>query len=78
MRLIDADELKYCHITKAIISPMGCAMTKIVNLDDIPTAFDKEEVIRQIRKEGINVLNDSDGYMIDRAVEIVKGGGLNG
>lgn len=48
MRLIDADKLKYCHITKAVMSPTGFAMLKIINIDDISTAFDLESVIAEL------------------------------
>ena len=48
MRLINADELNFCNIVKAVISPMGCAMLKRINNDDIPTAYDVDKVIQQL------------------------------
>lgn len=56
MRLIDADKLKYCHITKAVMSPTGFAMLKIINIDDISTAFDSESVIAELEKKTIDEL----------------------
>lgn len=51
MRLIDADELKYCHTVKAVMSPMGSAILKEVKINEIPTAFDLESVIEQLEKK---------------------------
>lgn len=51
MRLIDADELKYCHVTKAVISPIGFAMTKVISLDNIPTAYDADKVYKKLHQE---------------------------
>lgn len=73
MRLIDADELKYCHITKAVISPMGVAMTKIINLDNIPTAYDVEEVNDRLEDYLFEKYCVEGDTKID---EILKSGGI--
>lgn len=74
MRLIDADELKYCHITKAVISPMGCAMTKIINLDNIPTAYDVDEVGERLEDYLFEKYCIEGDAKID---EILKSGGID-
>lgn len=92
MKLIDADELKYCHITKAVISPMGCAMTKIINSENIPTAYDADKVKEKLQtelsladkekercaRENPLQFDESKGYArgIAAALEIVKSGFL--
>lgn len=92
MKLIDADELKYCHITKAVISPMGCAMTKIINSENIPTAYDVDKIEERLQtelsladkekeccaRENPLQFDEAKGYAhgISVALEIVKSGFL--
>lgn len=44
-----------------------------VILEEVKTAFDKEKVIDQLKEEGC-IIDDESG---NRAVEIIKKGGLN-
>lgn len=67
MRLIDADKLKYCHIVKAVMSPMRSAMLKEIKIDEIPTAFDFESVIEQLKELKTYKLD-----MADTMLELMK------
>lgn len=83
-KLIDADEL---------ISILGFENTQeerdenvgeiitFEEVDRIPTAYDPDKVVEQLeelRKECEDPLQDYDpNYFIDKAIEIVKGGGRN-
>lgn len=64
MRLIDADELIKDRVEN---DPVRIAA------ECAPTAFDKEEVIDQLKEEGC-IIDDEAG---NRAVEIIEKGGLN-
>ena len=77
-RLIDANELK-----KAIISQivLGGTMAKAVDrylhlVDSQPTAFDVDKVVEQLEEDKKHTF---DGCINKRkAIEIVKGGGVDG
>lgn len=77
MRLIDADKFK----GKVIASHTGSGVIKLVAIDDVPTAYDTDKVVEQLeelRKECEDPLQDYDpNYFINKAIEIVKGGGIN-
>ena len=51
-------------------------------INNMPTAYDVDKVVEQLeelRKECEDPLQDYDpNYFIDKAIEIVKGGGVNG
>ena len=79
MRLIDADQFK----GKVIASHTGCGVIKLIAINDVPTAYDPDKVVEQLEKEK-NPLYREDGSLmgeravigIDKAIEIVKGGGV--
>lgn len=76
MRLIDADTLKGCKIIQPYKGEMkDQAFVRIFEIDDIPTAFDRNKVVQQLEDylfEKYCVEGDSE---IER---IVKGGGVDG
>lgn len=76
MRLIDADTLKGCKIIQPYNGKMeDQAFVRIFEIDDIPTAFDRNKVVQQLEDylfEKYCVEGDSE---IER---IVKGGGVDG
>lgn len=78
MRLIDADKFN----GKVIASHTGSGVIKLVAIDDVPTAYDPDKVVEQLeelRKECEDPLQEYDpNYFIDKAIEIVKGGGIDG
>ena len=78
MRLIDADEFK----GKVIASHTGSGVIKLIAIYEVLTAYDVDKVVEQLeelRKECEDPLQDYDpNYFIDKAIEIVKGGGVNG
>ena len=51
-------------------------------IEDAPTAYDVDQVVgklEELRKECEDQLQDYDpNYFIDKAIKIVKGGGVNG
>lgn len=81
-RLIDADKCKCGRIIEAILSEHNFPIIKEMNVSDIPTAYDPDKVVEQLeelRKECEDPLQDYDpNYFIDKAIEIVKGGGADG
>lgn len=94
MRLIDADEFQKQIAGMAILNnyPPNKANALCELVDNQPTAFDVEEVVRELRDLKMHyyltIANTGDAdkdcaYLnpanaIDRAIEIVKGGGRNG
>ena len=77
MRLIDADKFK----GKVIASHCYSGVNKLINVDDVPTAYDVDRVVEQLETEDskieIQYENNyekgiSDG--IGKAIEIVKAG----
>lgn len=88
MRLIDADLLKKnCKCTGEIEDYFKCVslseLAKVI--DNQPTAFDVDKVISELKRdkfvESECILSDvHQGYNagLSRAVEIVKGGGVDG
>ena len=79
-RLIDADKFK----GKVIASHTGSGVIKLIAIDEVPTAYDPDKVVEQLEKEK-NPIYRSDGSLmaartcitIDKAIEIVKGGGVD-
>lgn len=78
MRLIDADKFN----GKVIASHTGSGVIKLVAIDDVPTAYDPDKVVEQLeelRKECEDPLEEyGPNYFINKAIEIVKGGGIDG
>lgn len=93
-RLIDADEFQKQIVGMAILNnyPPNKANVLCKLVDSQPTAFDVEEVVRELRdlkmRYYLTIANTGDAdkdcaYLnaanaIDRAIEIVKRGGING
>lgn len=85
MRLIDADKLK-----KIIHSAYSDDLEILDKIDEQPTAFDVDEVVEQLKqlkmRYFLTIANTGDAdkdcaykniaNTIDRAVEIIKGGGV--
>ena len=86
MGLIDADTLK--KDLKSVTLSNGTLVntnTVLLLLDKYPTAFDVDKVVEQLEKDKFidceTILSDAhQGYNagLSRAIEIVKGGGVNG
>ena len=79
-RLIDADAFE-----KSVMFGDAEDMQDVIyTLRDFPTAFDPDQVVEQLEKEK-NPIYRSDGSLmaartcitIDKAIEIVKGGGMD-
>lgn len=93
MRLIDADEL-YEDLANNLSSIMwdvsdGEAIDTYVTIDDIihdtfnaqPTAYDPDKVVEQLNDKFRVVRTDEDlewNRAMDKAITIVKGGGVDG
>jgi hypothetical protein len=85
MGLIDANALKeYCmRASKSDDDFRRVSLATLASVIDVqPTAYDPDKVVEQLdelRKECKDLLRDYDpNYFIDKAIEIVKGGGVNG
>ena len=87
MRLIDADKFKQ-QVVGMVISmhyPANKANAWCELIDAQPTAYDVDSVVEQLEKEK-NPLYREDGSLmgertvirIDKAIESVKGGGVDG
>lgn len=79
MRLIDADNYK----GKIIASHCYSGVNKLINVDDVPTAYDVDKVVEQLKTDSLAKLygsGNSDNYLIPvkRAIEIVRAGGIDG
>ena len=81
MRLIDADALKK-DLKSVTLSNGTLVNTNAVLylLEEYPNAYDPDKVVEQLeelRKECEDPLQEYDpNYFIDKAIEIVKGGGV--
>lgn len=79
MRLIDADKLKDTLLKYNYTTARNQIFRYI---DEQPTAYDPDKVVEQMKKDSAVKLygsNNSNNYLIpiEKAVEIVKGGGVN-
>lgn len=67
MRLIDADKFK----GKVIASHCYSGVNKLINVDDVPTAYDVDKVAKQLEElkavRNLDKTNFSDGY--NRAID---------
>lgn len=87
-RLIDADKFK----GKVIASHTGSGVIKLIAIDEVPTAYDTDKVVEQLEEvekimaSPVNQdcfgeeckASDCTVCLISRAIEIVKGGGVDG
>lgn len=87
-RLIDADKFK----GKVIASHTGSGVIKLIAIDEVPTAYDPEKVVKQLEElrslvpvnrvldDIVNEKPKELGMLIAyrKAIEIVKGGGVDG
>lgn len=78
-RLIEADKFN----GKVIASHTGSGVIKLVAIDDVPTAYDPDKVVKQLEAVSYERYgNDGMGgelvVNLDDAVEIMKGGGVDG
>lgn len=77
MRLIDVDELRWAIRNNA---PKSVPIWVYQTIDNAPTAYDPDKVVEQLeelRKECEDPLQDyNPNYFIDKAIQIVKGGGV--
>ena len=74
MRLIDADNYK----GKVIASRCYSGVNKLINVDDVPTAYDVDKVVEQLKETKAYMQYENmnaDVKWIDKAIEIVKAGG---
>lgn len=77
-RLIDADVIKWDKCEDADGNPVYVLDKR--DIDAQPTAYDPDKIVEkleELRKECEDPLQDYDpNYFIDKAIEIVKGGGV--
>lgn len=86
MRLIDADKLK-----EVIHSSYSDDLEILEKIDQHPTAFDADKVVEQLKDlkamywflantgdKKLDVAYENVGNALDEAIEIVKGGGVDG
>lgn len=87
MRLIDADKLKKDILLQNILGePIQNIIDRYIHIvDEQPTAFDVDKVVGELKRdkfiESECILSDvHQGYNagLSRAIEIVKGGGVDG
>lgn len=72
MRLIDADKI----IDSLGNSDIDFAIGAVI--DEQPTAFDVDRVLGKMHSEMMNSASSEFDYAMYRAIEIVKGGGVDG
>lgn len=72
MRLIDADKFK----GKVIASHCYSGVNKLINVDDVPTAYDVDKVVEQLEEleDRYNSVDFGIKGIICKAIEIVKAG----
>lgn len=76
-RLIDADELiKYIKIWEIGTSISSDQKEFIDCVNKQPTAFDVDRVLGKMHSEMMNSASSEFDYAMYRAIEIVKGGGV--
>lgn len=82
-RLIDANVLQGCKIIQPYMGEMSFqAFVRIFEVDEIPTAYDLDNVIKKLRKLSYERYgNDGMGgervVNLDDVIEIVRGGGAD-
>ena len=70
-RLIDADKFK----GKVIASHTGSGVIKLIAIDEVPTAYDPDKVVEQIKELSIRERGE---IKTEDVIAIVKGGGVDG
>ena len=70
-RLIDADKFK----GKVIDSHTGSGVIKLIAIDEVPTAYDPDKVVEQIKELSIRERGE---IKTEDVIAIVKGGGVDG
>lgn len=83
MRLIDADKINFNEVfVGASELAQDTRYVSQILINRQPTAYDVDKVVEQLeelRKECEDPLQDYDpNYFIDKAIEITKGGGVDG
>lgn len=81
MRLIDADKFR----GKVIANHCYSGVIKLINIDDVPTAYDVDKVVKELNEWTFNANIDvGDGTVMnhnlivkDVAIDIVKAGVTN-
>lgn len=75
MRLIDADAINGTFAP----SERYTGNEVMALLNQIPTAYDVDKVVEQIKDESHGMDLDESDYVVEKekAIEIVKGGGIN-
>lgn len=92
MQLIDADKLKKDILLQNILGePIQKIIDRYIHIvDEQPTAFDLDKVVKQLKDlkamywfsiantgdKKLDVTYENVGNALDRAIEIVKGGGV--
>lgn len=83
-RLIEANTLKGCKIIQPYVGEISFqAFVRIFEVDEIPTAYDLDNVIKKLKKLSYERYgNDGMGgervVNLDDVIEIVRGGGVDG
>lgn len=85
MRLIDADLLKE-NISKWLkpskpdeadmIDVADAIVSTMMEIDEQPTVYDVDKVLEKLRNEMMNSASSEFDYGMCKAIEIVKGGGV--
>lgn len=90
MRLIDADHLLFlCNsaieLRKKLHRNTSDLDMMVDAVNNEPTAYDPDKVVEQLEKEKNpiyreveSIMGDRQSIKIDKAIEIVKGGGVDG
>lgn len=84
MRLIDVEEAKQFLKENLILPRKSYEAIARTMLDAVPTAYDVDKVVEQLNKERNQMYREDESIIssrtnvsIDKAVEIVKSGGIN-
>ena len=83
-RLIEANTLKGCKIIQPYVGEISFhAFVRIFEVDEIPTAYDLDNVIKKLKKLSYERYgNDGMGgervVNLDDVIEILRGGGVDG
>lgn len=89
MRLIDADHLLFLlnsaiELRKKLHRNTSDLDMMVDSVNNEPTAYDPDKVVKQLEKEKNpiyreveSIMGDRQSIKIDKAIEIVKGGGVD-
>lgn len=73
MRLIDADKFK----GKVIASHTGSGVIKLIDIDEVLTAYDPDKVVEQLEEYREEMEQFKCGGMLSDMIEVVKEGGVD-